>query len=125
MNKNKVLKINQVCNTDGHGLWSGESKPVKVTKAEITYYDGEGFGGLIAYFDSKTWDPKLDGLIYTDRLWMKEFQKALQGAGFSEKAAKDVDYSEQGMQGRDFVSMDIGGDFIKEWQQLVGPVEVS
>jgi hypothetical protein len=55
------------------------------------------------------------GLIYTDALWMNEFRQQLVKLGFSKKAAKDVSYSEQGMQSDYFVSMDVGEEFLKEW----------
>jgi hypothetical protein len=38
--------------------------------------------------------------------------------GFSVQALADIDYSEAGMQGDNFVSMDVGGDFIRECEAL-------
>jgi hypothetical protein len=38
--------------------------------------------------------------------------------GFSESALQDIDYSEAGMQGSNYVSMDVGGDFVRECEAL-------
>lgn len=108
-----------VCHTDASGYWSKQVKAVTVSKLAITYLSESGlvdsdFGELRAYFDTKTWDVGTDGLIYTDKLWLKEFRAALMAAGFSESAVNDVEYSEQGMQGVHYVSLDIERAFIAE-----------
>lgn len=108
-----------VCHADASGNWSNQVKAVTVSKLAITYLSESGlvdsdFGELRAYFDTKTWDVGTDGLIYTDKLWLKEFRAALMTAGFSEAAVNDVEYSEQGMQGVHYVSLDIGRAFIAE-----------
>jgi hypothetical protein len=58
---------------------------------------------------------KLDGLVYNDELWIKNFRAYLVSLGFTKVASKDVDYSEQGMQGDDYISLDIGTKFIKNF----------
>lgn len=108
-----------VCRTDGRGYWSKKAAAVTVEKLAITYLNHNGlvdsdFGELRAYFDVKTWDVGSLGLIYTDKRWIKEFRESLIRGGFSELAAAAVDYSEQGMQGVHYVSMDIGREFIAE-----------
>jgi len=57
-------------------------------------------------------------LIYTDRAWMSSFLSCMATLGFSVQALADIDYSEAGMQGDNFVSMDVGGDFIRECEAL-------
>ena len=109
------MKVKFVASTDGSGFWSRDKRNVQITQIEVITYGGENFGELRAYFLKKSWNLEKHGLIYTDNLWMKQFRKHLQSIGFSEKAAKDVDYSEQGMQGNNYVSMDVGAKFIKEW----------
>ena len=110
--------------TDGSGYWSQDSKSVIVTKIAISYID-EGsievstFGELRAYFDAKTWTTYEDGLIYTDSRWIREFRIFLKQSGFSNKAVNDVNYSEQGMQGNSYVSMDIGKHFLSECSDLI------
>jgi hypothetical protein len=57
-------------------------------------------------------------LIYTDKLWLREFKAGLRDTGLSIKATQNVGYSEQGMQGNDYVSMDVGPTFYKSWLRL-------
>jgi hypothetical protein len=112
------LKTNFICNTDGKGLWSKRRKAVTIHEIALTYTDSlKTHGELIAAFQTKEWDIERDGLIYTDNTWLSCFREHLKGMGFSSVAANDVDYSEQGMQGDNFVSMDVGETFLKEWHQ--------
>jgi hypothetical protein len=62
-------------------------------------------GDLQAYFTEETWNDSY-GLIYTDSAFLACVHAALIAAGISTEAAEDVGYSEQGMQGDDYVSMD-------------------
>lgn len=45
--------------------------------------------------------------------------------GFSQKALRGIDYTEQGMQGRNYVSMQVNTAFVEEWRDLVGEREES
>jgi hypothetical protein len=108
-----------ILNTSGNGLWSGEEKAVTIKNMALGYIDEDfdagkypTFGELRVQFDTKTWDVDEDGLIYTDKLFIKELRQLLDQHGLP---GKDVDYSEQGMQGDDFVSLDVGGKFLKAW----------
>lgn len=103
--------------TNGRGLWSREAKTVGLRKFRVlkSSWDPDEFGEIRAYFDRRNWDIERHGLIYTDDLWLREFRAHLMSLGFSKKAAYDVDYSEQGMQGDDYVSLDIGKKFLREW----------
>ena len=118
------MKVNFVCNTDGNGVWSREAKAVKIHKINILFYHMDsrtGYTGeLAAYFNQRTWKLSKHGLIYTDKLWIKEFRDELKNLGFSEKAVRSVDYSEQGMQGDNYVSLDAGEAFMKEWDEKMG-----
>lgn len=116
--KKKHLSINRCLQTSGNGCWSSEMKKVKMRNAQARFvfgWDESPFGELKVYFYRSSWKTEKHGLIYTDGLWIKEFQKFLAKKGFSKKACKDVNYSEQGMQGDNYVSLDIGSDFYKEW----------
>lgn len=108
-----------ILNTDGkRGLWSNVARAVRIVDMQIGYMDDEGeFGELCVYFDTATWDVSKDGLIYTDRLFEKELREFLTAHGL---AGADVDYSEQGMQGDDYVSFDIGEKFIASWKAKFG-----
>ncbi len=104
--------------TNGGGYWSEVEKAVTVTDMKLGYISDElDFGELRVYFDTKTWDVNEDGLIYTDRLFERELREFLDSQGL---VGKDVSYSEQGMQGDDYVSLDIGKPFLDSWAQKFG-----
>ena len=113
-----------VLHTAGNGLWNEEERNVRITNMLIGYIDDDfavgkhpTFGELRVYFDCRTWDVQEHGLIYTDRLFMRELRAFLDTHGL---VGKDVDYSEQGMQGADYVSCDVGGRFLKAWGKKFG-----
>lgn len=99
--------------TAGSGLWSRFSVNVKIIKLAVPYInEQQDFGELRVYFDPATWDVDKLGLIYTDPLWMEQLREWLSNQGY---AGWDVDYSEQGMQGTDYVSCDVGQQFLQTW----------
>ena len=107
-----------ILHTDGKGLWSNVAKAIRITDMQLGYINDEGdFGELRVYFDTETWDVNKDGLIYTDRLFERELRGFLTQHGL---AGKNVDYSEQGMQGDDYVSCDVGEKFLKTWSAKFG-----
>lgn len=119
-----MIKFGATFNTNGKGLWSTARKAVKTTHIALPYVNDErNFGELRVYFDNswEVYDPKTrkakDGLIYTDPQFIKELRTKLSEIGF---AGPDVDYSEQGMQGDDYVSFDVGRAFIASWLDIVG-----
>lgn len=112
-----IIKLKGVVlNTKGDGYWSRVSKPVPVTALRLGYVaEGDRFGELRAYF-TNDWDTRTDGLIYTDSRFLSELRFLIvDRLGFSQAAAQDVDYSEQGMQGDDYVSLDVGAKFLAEF----------
>jgi hypothetical protein len=108
-----------ILNTDGKGLWSRQAKPVIVTGLDciITKMEDEDklFGELMVRFDTKSWDTDKDGLIYTDDLFLTQLHEFLLSQGFIRETATDVSYSEQGMQGDEYVSLDVSSEFCEEW----------
>lgn len=100
--------------TCGDGYWSTVAKAVSVVDMQLSYVDDDGeFGELRVYFDTATWDTSKDGLIYTDSAFLDELSAFLDSTGL---VGSDVDYSEQGMQGNNYVSLDVGEAFITSWR---------
>jgi hypothetical protein len=114
---NDTMRVdNVVLHTNGRGFWSREQRAVSVVRLEIGYVNEDNtFGELCVYFDTSTWDPNKHGLIYTDELFMQELRRQLDTMGL---ASSDVDYSEQGMQGDNYVSCDVGEQFLTSWDAL-------
>jgi len=112
------MDFNHLIGTAGEGLWSNEAKNVQLQSIEVPYINKEEtFGELRVYFDTAMWDISKDGLIYTDDHFLKALQTLIMLVGMS---GSDVSYSEQGMQGEDYVSLDVGPDFIKTWKKING-----
>lgn len=114
----KELPFTFTLETDGSGFWTAKEKDVQATKIELDYDDepmeegDELTGELRVYFDTKTWDTSYDGLIYTDKQFMDDLRGCLEVLGLDDE---DIYYSEQGMQGNDYVSLDVGEKFITSW----------
>ena len=105
-----MYKVTATLNTNGNGYWSNKRKAVDITGLQLSYTNDElDFGELRVFFNTATWDTHKDGLIYTDKQFMRELKELLTVQGFD---ASDVDYSEQGMQGDTYVSCDVGECFI-------------
>ncbi len=105
-------------NTNGQGYWSDVAKAVEIVDMEVSYCNDEkDFGELRVIFNTDTWNPEQDGLIYTDKLFMKQLREFCNAQGLK---GADVEYSEQGMQGDDYVSCDIGAKFIASWEAKFG-----
>jgi hypothetical protein len=118
------LEFNKQVNWQTHtggidGLWSSAAKAVQVLRVELAYVNDEcDFGELRAYFNTSTWDCNEDGLIYTDGVWLNEFRALMRSLGFTRNAVNAISYSEQGMQGYDYVSMDVDTDFMREVEPM-------
>jgi hypothetical protein len=112
--------VNFVTRTDGRGYWSTVArKSIRINRVEVAYVSDDGkFGELRAYFDTRDWDVESDGLIYSDAAWKRSFISCMATLGFSVQALADINYSEQGMQGDNYVSMDVSRDFLAECTPL-------
>jgi hypothetical protein len=113
-------KVNFRTRTAGNGYWSSKKKWVTINRVRMAYLSDEGdWGELRAYFDPAEWDVDNDGLIYSDMGWKHSFLTCMEKTfDFSPDAILDISYSEQGMQGMDYVSMDVGRQFITECDAL-------
>ena len=110
-----MLTVNATLNTNGMGYWSRTVAAVEITGLQLAYINDElDFGELRVYFNKATWDVNKQGLIYTDKQFMRELKELLVQKGFD---TSDVSYSEQGMQGDTYVSCDVGQRFISAFVQ--------
>jgi hypothetical protein len=119
-----MLENTFTLHTNGTGYWSTTAKAVDVEALDLQYITNDkDFGELCIHFavdelGSNCWDTATDGLIYTDKLFMQELRAYLQTVGFTQAEANDVDYSEQGMQSDNYVSCDVGLEFINGLTRL-------
>jgi hypothetical protein len=101
-----------IFNTSGTGYWSNVVKAVEVVDMQVAYVNDElDFGELRVYFNTDTWDVNKDGLIYTDKQFKMDLMQFIKEQGL----VVDLCYSEQGMQGDNYVSLDVGADFLRSW----------
>ena len=112
--------INQTVKTSGDGCWSNRKADVIVSKIEWqTHSYDEDIGGgtetdVFIYFSPKSWNVNKHGLIYTDKSFIKSLKELLvslakNGDLPQDLPWEDIGYSEQGMQGRNYVHTVLGG----------------
>jgi hypothetical protein len=115
-----MRKVTAILSTDGCGYWSEVAKDVKVIGYNLAYINDErDFGELRVYFDTKSWDVNTDGLIYTDRKFESQLKLLLTAEGID---TGDIGYSEQGMQGDNYVSFDVCEKFIASFDSNMSSV---
>ena len=90
--------------TSGTGLWSDKCKTVDCVGYTVTPNWNSTFGELKVFFDTDTWNVETDGLVYTDPAFLESVRVTF--------GSNDINYSEQGMQGADYVSFDVGVTFL-------------
>jgi hypothetical protein len=100
-------------NTNGRGYWTRLALSVRITELTVPYINEDrDFGELRVHFNTDDWRTPKMGLIYSDPLFMKELQTYCTSIGLE---GLDISYSEQGMQGRNYVSCDVSKDFLDSW----------
>ena len=108
--------------TGGGGYWSHTEAAVDIVRLSVVYVnDANDFGELRVYFDPATWDVNKVGLIYTDSLFIGELREFLTSLDLK---AKKVRYSEQGMQGNNYVSCDVSEEFLHSWERKYSGIVV-
>ena len=103
-----TIPVNKFFNTCGDGYWSDVAKEVYVESICMYIVNDaeEGDGDLAVNYTEATWDNSVDGLIYTDSLFLQQVQQFLIDNGFNAEAVNAITYSEQGMQDDERVSCD-------------------
>lgn len=110
----KVYETFFECRVGGTGLWSNAKGVIHIRKVEVESFDGS-FGEVRAFFYPNEWDVNELGLIYTDDIFLNDLRICLQKRlNVSAEVVDNMDYSEQGMQGNDYVSFDVGFKFLNE-----------
>jgi len=129
--KKELTMSDVVFKTEGNFLWSSEKRTVRIVNIKLGKGLAQPVGPIIAgakpsieyftiwgelrvYFDTETWDTKKHGLIFMDERFMRELQKFL---NVQDLPGREVCYSELGMQGDDYVSLDVGTDFYHAWMK--------
>ena len=107
--KKKINKTLLLLHTDGKGSWTEKSKEVRIIDMRLIFdRDNPGYAELRLYFNPEKWNVNKDGLIYTDKLFLKELQTHFNKL----YGSKNVSYSEQGMQDFNYVSLDVEEDIV-------------
>lgn len=122
--------VNVELNTDGSSLWSREpATRVGIQRLQLIKWRHEDddpveeqWGELRVYFNTSDWDTRIAGLIYTDRGFQAELRTFLEQEGIDPST---VHYSEQGMQGDDYVSLDVGPSFLETFGGAVEAEETA
>jgi len=101
-----MKKVNFTIATSGTGYWSDVARNgILINGLEVD----SDLKELRIFFDTESWLPSVDGLIYTDPLAMSHIKTQLTAMGLS---CNNIGYSEQGMQGDNYISLDIDVEFI-------------
>ena len=95
-----------VLNTNGRGLYTNVTAPVNIV--DISVEDNE----VRVYFDRKTWDVRKNDLIYTDPAFLKGLKSFLKSDKtystlITNSSIDRLDYTEHGMQGNDYVTLEV------------------
>ena len=126
----KKIRLPQpiVATTSGRGLWSTEKRKTVISRVVVhvsrDVYDGEMCVFVSAPFAKRYWDTSKHGLIYTDSKWLKEFANGVVTA-MPDIFAKNIDYTEQGMQGSSHVSMSMNIRGAKKIDMLMKALKMN
>lgn len=100
------------CCVGGDGLWSDKEAIVDIT-AVLPDTVRDKYITFMVFFEN--WNVDEDGLIYTDETFKEDFRNHLVTLGLDPEVAARISYTEQGMQGDDYVSMETGDNRFAEW----------
>lgn len=101
-----MREVQLITQTNGIGSWTAVRKKINIKSLDVI--DGIE---LRAYFSVDDWDTYEHGFIYTDEGWLESFKKQLVTIGIHPKQCDGIGYSEYGMQGEEYVSLDVPDGF--------------
>jgi hypothetical protein len=124
------MKVNLQTHTDGKSEFTAEERMILINRLDLGFNSKKLFpddpftGELRAYFDPSgftegSWNNEGHGLIYKNKLWLREFKYALRAIGLSIKGAQNIAYNDKELQGDNYVSLQCGDTFYKSWVKLV------
>jgi len=105
-----------VCKTNGKGLWSKAVRTITVRRIELDHFDlgldGDLYVSFRVYFTKKDWNIHKHGLIYTDDSFIRDLRNGMNkmpqfDGVFTTRGDAAVDYTEQGQQGDNYVSVEV------------------
>lgn len=109
-----MMTVDWQVDTDGNGLWTSHARTVCITGLSLLTTLRQNFGELRVFFDTRSWNVEQHGLIYTDPLFLYQLRLHFDDSGL---CGSDVEYSEQGMQGADYVSLEVYERFVSQWSE--------
>jgi len=118
-----------VCKTDGKGLWSRAARTITVRRIELDHIDGgeDLYLSFRVYFTKKDWNTDRHGLIYTDNSFIRDLRNGMNKMPsfhgiLATRGDAAVDYTEQGQQGDNYVSVAVllKGKRMDEFLQRLG-----
>jgi hypothetical protein len=103
------IPVDRLFTVRGDGLWSDQTmtRTVLVEEVSMSYMeDYNMWSDLRVHFNTEDWSVDQDGLIYTDSGFINDLRSFLEDSGIPIDIVRNIDYSEQGMQGDSYVSCD-------------------
>ena len=113
MNLKNTKAIQLECQTDGSGWWTDHRASVH---GHLSIKREGPYANARFYWNNGSWYVPKFGLIYTDSGFLSSLREQLTACGFN--LTSHIDYSEQGMQGDDYVDLDASLAFADEAEQL-------
>ena len=114
------IPVQWAVQTGGDGLWSSRSTIVEVTNITVKW-EGGSTVEITASFDPMTWNVEHHGLIYTDKMFLEGIRRKLSDlCGIN----MTLDYTEQGMQGDNYVSLESNDQLVAVYLLDPKPEEI-
>ena len=104
--------------TNGTGLWSRTAKTIRLTRVTLEEVNDDcTYGEIRVYFNRNDWNVDRYGLIYTDPMFLADLKEVFRARSIE---SSSLDYTEQGMQGPDYVSLQGSQKMLKTLMKKIG-----
>lgn len=106
-----------------------EVRKLRLSLSSLDKYRGkhELWVQIQAFIPKRLWNTDVHGLIYTDSRWEREFRAALKESFPVLRSITSVSYTEQGMQGSNFVSLSgtiLGNKKVRDFADAIGASDI-